>query len=190
MLNNKPDSIPWETLVDVRKGERMSDTILAVLSDAFKFSMKLSMDPLKFEQRAEFIERDAERARRLQLRRRVRQSFRALEKAEFIAEQDGTYRLTLKGWMRYAWNYSRTMKKLKKPRKTGKKMLIVVFDIPEALKRFRESLRRTLYNLGFSQLQKSVFVGYDARAFDFIARVLAQTELHDRVKLIVGERIL
>jgi CRISPR-associated endonuclease Cas2 len=48
--------------------------------------------------------------------------------------------------------------KISKPRKWDKKWRIVIFDIPEKKKVAREVLRDKLNQLGFFQLQKSVFV--------------------------------
>jgi CRISPR-associated endonuclease Cas2 len=48
--------------------------------------------------------------------------------------------------------------KIKKPRKWDKKWRIIVFDIPYKQKFKRESLRSKLKELGFYQLQKSVWL--------------------------------
>lgn len=45
-----------------------------------------------------------------------------------------------------------------KPRKWDKKWRIVIFDIPESDRVFRDILRKHLYTLEFKQLQQSVFV--------------------------------
>ena len=47
--------------------------------------------------------------------------------------------------------------KIKKPKKWDKQWRIVIFDIPEKFKRAREALRGKLKNIGFVELQKSVF---------------------------------
>ena len=47
--------------------------------------------------------------------------------------------------------------KIKKPKKWDKQWRIVIFDIPEKFKRAREALREKLKNIGFVELQKSVF---------------------------------
>ena len=47
---------------------------------------------------------------------------------------------------------------IKKPKIWDKKWRMVIFDIPENYKKAREAMRRHLKNLGFYQLQKSVFV--------------------------------
>ena len=48
--------------------------------------------------------------------------------------------------------------KIKKPAKWDGEWRIVIFDIPERLKKAREALRNKLTNLGFMKLQESVFV--------------------------------
>ena len=48
--------------------------------------------------------------------------------------------------------------KIKKPAKWDGEWRVVIFDIPERLKKAREALRNKLTNLGFMKLQESVFV--------------------------------
>ena len=48
--------------------------------------------------------------------------------------------------------------KFEKPKKWDKKWRIVIFDIPEKSKNFRNILREHLYDLDFLKLQHSVFV--------------------------------
>jgi DNA-binding transcriptional regulator PaaX len=47
---------------------------------------------------------------------------------------------------------------IKRPAKWDKKWRIVIFDIPETKKRTREAFKRRLLQLGFGQIQKSVYV--------------------------------
>ena len=48
--------------------------------------------------------------------------------------------------------------KFKKPKRWNKKWLLVIFDIPEKDRKFRDVLRRQLKSLEFKKLQNSVFV--------------------------------
>ncbi|MBI4691827.1 MAG: CRISPR-associated endonuclease Cas2 [Candidatus Terrybacteria bacterium] len=48
--------------------------------------------------------------------------------------------------------------KIKKPEKWDAKWRMVIFDIPEKKKKAREALRKKIKELGFKELQKSVFV--------------------------------
>ncbi|MBI2024400.1 CRISPR-associated endonuclease Cas2 [Candidatus Giovannonibacteria bacterium] len=47
---------------------------------------------------------------------------------------------------------------IKKPKKWDKKWRVVVFDIPEERRKIRNALRTRLKNLGFHEMQRSVFV--------------------------------
>lgn len=178
----------YEDELDIRKGERLTETLIEAFSGPAvgTFSMK----PFGVERYLASQTRRQAYAKKDRIRRKVRQCLLYLQKAEFITETNGEYRLTVKGWLKYLSTYSRAMKKIKKKSKESKQWLIVIFDIPEELRSFRDSLRRSLYALGFEQFQKSVFVTHDPGRFEIVSKILAQTELYDRVKLIVGERIL
>ncbi|MDP3956708.1 MAG: hypothetical protein Q8P97_01805 [bacterium] len=56
-----------------------------------------------------------------------------------------------------------------------KKSMIIAFDIPETHKKVRNWLRIELVNLGFSQLQKSVWFGASPLPQEFIERI---SDLH------------
>ena len=55
-----------------------------------------------------------------------------------------------------------------KPSHVKDHLKLVIFDIPENLKRHREWLRHTLINLGFAMLQKSVWIGEYKLPEDFV----------------------
>ena len=63
--------------------------------------------------------------------------------------------------------------KIKMPKKWDKKWRMVLFDVPHAYRKARDSLRLHLKQLGFYQLQKSVFVfPYECKdEIDFIVEV-------------------
>jgi len=79
--------------------------------------------------------------------------------------------------------------KIKKPKKWDKKYRVVIFDISQLKKFLREVFRGKLKELGFYQLQKSVWV----HAFDCEAEIELLKEffgLSEReLKLIVAEKI-
>ncbi len=128
-----------------------------------------------------------ERKKREQMR--VKRAFRNLVKADLVTVakgRNGFYQLTPKGWIKYATLYARQFKK--KEVKKGK-AFILVFDIPEMHRGFRDTLRNVLYSLGFAQLQRSVFITHDREAFQFASRVVANCELEDRVKFVVADKV-
>lgn len=67
--------------------------------------------------------------------------------------------------------------------------LVVAFDIPETEKTIRESIRRQLTSIGFSQWQKSVYVSPHDIADD-LAKLLKNNRLEDKVVPMLAKRIL
>ncbi|MEW6407415.1 MAG: CRISPR-associated endonuclease Cas2 [Patescibacteria group bacterium] len=94
-------------------------------------------------------------------RRRTKKTLWDLEKRKMIVRverKNGTFfKLTGKGKMRLSEIKIKELK-IKKLKKWNGWWWIVIFDIPENMKNIRERLRKILKDLGFYQLQKSVFV--------------------------------
>lgn len=67
------------------------------------------------------------------------------------------FRIAPKGKSR-ALQYKLDALVLPRPRRWDKKWRMVIFDIPESQKKIRDALRRKLKQVGFLELQKSVFV--------------------------------
>jgi CRISPR-associated endonuclease Cas2 len=65
------------------------------------------------------------------------------------------------------------LKLLKKNKRRDGKWLMVIFDVPEKMRVWRNSFREFLYSLGFKKLQKSVWISpYDVyKEIEEIARV-------------------
>jgi DNA-binding transcriptional regulator PaaX len=79
--------------------------------------------------------------------------------------------------------------KIKKPRKWDKKWRIVIFDISQLKKNYREAFRGKLKECGFYCLQKSVWVyPFECRAeIELLRDFFGLSE--DELRLIVAERI-
>ncbi len=75
-----------------------------------------------------------------------------------------------------------------RPRRWDKKWRLVIFDVPDKKKKAREALREKLKELGFHQLQKSVFVfPYPCdKEINFVVEVF---EVRPYVRLIEATRI-
>lgn len=72
---------------------------------------------------------------------------------------DGNIKIVLtKEGQKRALQFKFDEMEIKKPANWDKKWRIVIFDVPEKKKKIREALRRKLKDLGFQELQKSVFV--------------------------------
>lgn len=94
-------------------------------------------------------------------KRRLRQVVKRLfdkKLVEMVETKDGpVVRITQHG-MTKALKYKLEEMKLKKPKSWDKKWRVVIFDIPEGKRKLRDEFRKRLRQLGFFQLQKSVFV--------------------------------
>lgn len=76
----------------------------------------------------------------------------------------------------------------KKKRRWDKKWRIVIFDIKEKKKDFRDKLRNTLISIGFLKLQNSVWV-YPYDCEDFIKLLKVDFEIGKEVLYIVADEI-
>lgn len=93
---------------------------------------------------------------------------------DFREHKDGTAEIVLtKEGKKRALKYQIDEIKIKKPEKWDEKWRMVIFDIPEKRKKAREALRNKLNELGFKELQKSVFIiPYECEdEIDFIIEV-------------------
>ena len=164
----------------------------AELEPFFSMSSGAAMEIFGFNmpRKIKRMEREA-RAQARRERQRIAKAFHNLVQADCITAakgKNGKYALTPKGWLKYAMHYSEHVQK--KGASQGGKGFIIIFDIPEKQRHFRDTFRRVLYTLGFSQLQQSVFLTYDEKAFEFAARVIANCELEDCARLIFAEKIV
>lgn len=81
------------------------------------------------------------------------------QKLIHITKESGqtVVRITQRGRIR-ALRYKLDEMNIKKPNIWDKKWRVIIFDIPERYKPFRELFRKQLQKLGFYQLQRSVYV--------------------------------
>ncbi|MBI4114838.1 MAG: hypothetical protein HY445_03285 [Candidatus Niyogibacteria bacterium] len=78
---------------------------------------------------------------------------------------------------------------VEKPLQWDRKWRVVIFDIPERYRSARAALRRKLVELGFLQLQKSVFI-YPYPAEDEILFIANIFGVEEYVELLTVERML
>ena len=95
-------------------------------------------------------------------RRTLNEGINNLYKSKLVEtkdSRDGTLTLVLsKEGVRVALRYNIDNIAIKNPGHWDKKWRMVMFDVPERLKRVREALRMHFKNMGFYKFQKSVFV--------------------------------
>ncbi|HDZ85162.1 MAG TPA: CRISPR-associated endonuclease Cas2 [Candidatus Moranbacteria bacterium] len=90
---------------------------------------------------------------------RIIHDFKYERLVDYRESKDGTVKIVLteKGRNK-ALSFKIDEMKIKKPMRWDKKWRVVMFDIPEKRRRERDAIREKLKNLGFHELQKSVFV--------------------------------
>jgi len=109
--------------------------------------------------------------------RSLREAIRRLYQSKLIdykEKGDGVVALALsEGGEKRRLEYSLDDLEIKKPRKWDGSWRMVLFDIPEYKKRARDALAKKLKELGFYQLQKSVFIyPYECKnEIDFIVEI-------------------
>lgn len=121
--------------------------------------------------------------------RRIVHEFHRDRLVDFGEQKDGSIRIVLSELgVKRALQYDFEKMEIVRPAKWDKLWRLVIFDIPEKKKRAREALRRKLRELGFYQLQKSVFVfPYECRnEIDFITEFF---ELRQNVRLVTATHI-
>lgn len=152
-------AIYWYAWGRMKKGELIKKVALAagkgvaigtlVLFPPLSMPFKLIMDVIE-EMEGEKLKRE-----------RVRKVLYNLEKRKLISlkRTNGELLVTFnEEGKRLVLKYKLDGMVIKKPRRWDKKWRIVIFDIPEKKKVAREVLRNKLKQLGFYQLQRSVFV--------------------------------
>lgn len=92
----------------------------------------------------------------------LNRSIRSLHDSKLVStkdNRDGTLTLILsKEGQRLALSYDIENMGIKRPARWDGKWRVVMFDIPESLKKVRDALRMHLKNMEFYEFQKSVFV--------------------------------
>lgn len=125
-------------------------------------------------------------------RRSLKTAIRRLYQSKLISShenKDGTITLGLnEEGKKKVLRYNLDKLEIKKPQKWDNLWRIIIFDIPERLKTKRDALVWKLKHLGFSAIQKSVFIYPFAcqEEIDFLIEVF---ELRPYVRFIVAQEI-
>jgi DNA-binding transcriptional regulator PaaX len=124
-------------------------------------------------------------------RKRFSQVLKRLHKQKLVevVEVDGApvVRIT-QGGMIKALSFKLEKMEIKKPKRWDRKWRVVIFDIPEKKKFYRDIFRNHLKNLGFFRLQESVFV-YPYPCFDEIEFLRQIYRVGFGVTYILAEKI-
>ncbi len=151
-------------------------------------ALGLSPSPRQFFRTAKAIAHDWQVIKKDELNLAIRSLYksRLIEERE---EKDGKITLIIsEAGKKKALSYCLEEMVIKKPEKWDKKWRLVIFDIPEKKRKVRDALRTKLQELGFFELQKSVFVHpFDCKEeIDFIVEFF---ELRSFVRFAIVENI-
>jgi DNA-binding transcriptional regulator PaaX len=130
--------------------------------------------------------------RKVYAKKRITNTFKRLQKQGCIKIERRSrqiyIRLTEKGKKMAGWLQVDALK-IKRPKKWDKKWRIVIFDISQLKKIYREAFRGKLKELGFYPLQKSVWIfPFDCRDEVELLRDFFGLN-HDEMRLIVAQEI-
>ncbi len=76
---------------------------------------------------------------------------------------------------------------LKENKQKNYKTCVIIFDIPEKVKRMRELFRKCLYELGFKKIQKSVFLG-PQEALPYVKLITKSCGIQKHVIVLMGNK--
>lgn len=121
-------------------------------------ALALNHSPRRHFQIIKTIRKNWEWTDRHKLQRNIKNLYRS-RLVDVKDNPDGTTTIFLTELGKtHALTYQIDEMKIPPMKKWDKKWRIVMFDIPEKQKKARDALARTLKNIGFLQLQKSVFI--------------------------------
>jgi hypothetical protein len=121
-------------------------------------ALGLTPSPRQFFRIAKTIAKDWQRIKRDELYSAIR-SLYSNKLIEECYEKDGRMTLVIsEAGKKKALSYRIDEMIIKRPKIWDKKWRLVIFDIPEKRRKARDALRIKLKDLGFYELQKSVFV--------------------------------
>ncbi len=139
----------------IRPGPLQQKILLLLLGG---FALGLSYTPHRYFRVLTQIGKEWDKINRQSLQRAIRALYES-KLTGIEKKSDGTIQLILtEQGKKKALSYKLTEMRIVKPRYWDKKWRVVVFDIPENLRKARDVVRQYLKQFGFYQLQKSVFV--------------------------------
>lgn len=151
-------------------------------------ALGLSGSPKNYFKTLKIIKKDWQKINEEEVKKSIKNLYRN-KMIEFKENKDGTCTIVLseKGKDR-ALNYSFEEMFIQKPGMWDGKWRIILFDVPERLRKKRDAIRNKLKQLGFFEFQKSVFVyPYDCKdEIDFVIEFL---EMRPYVRCIVVESL-
>ncbi len=111
----------------------------------------------------------------------VRNQFNKLYKDGFIDKTNNNFIINKKGKKYLQKSGKMALRKFKPAENNGPKNLLLLYDIPEDMKKERDWFRRTLIEFGFVMVQRSVWVGPSPLPKEFL-NYIKSIGLRDTIK--------
>lgn len=155
--------------------EKMADLVTALTAQETDYGHSL-MKTLRMVDKLDRV-REKERIIRAE-RARLRTLISQLKKAKLVRESPAGWRVTRAGKEKIRQLTDRLMRKKSYAEEKTDALTIVMFDIPEKYKGYRDWIRHAIRGCGFDQLQKSVFAGNAQLPEEFIKDLDRLSLLH------------
>lgn len=133
-------------------------------------ALGLSGSPLRYKRTLKSLSKEWRDINRRNLYRAIARLYES-KLINYTENKNGTVSIVLNREGRHiALQYQPENISIPRPSRWDRKWRIVIFDVPESLKKLRDTLRRRLKQMGLIELQKSVFVHpYECRnEIDFV----------------------
>lgn len=169
----------------LRLGDNQKKILLLLLGGV---ALGLSGSPKRYFQILDAIKKDWKEIEKQSLRRAIKSLYQSkLIKEKQNSDGTTTIILTDQGKQK-ALTYDLDNMEIKKPQKWDKKWRVVLFDIPDRIKKIRDALRFHLKNLGFYEFQESVFV-HPYNCKDEVDYLIEFYDIRRFVRFIIAESI-
>lgn len=155
--------------------EKMADLVTALTAQETGYGHSL-MKTLRMVDKLDRA-REKERISRAE-RARLRTLISQLKKANLVRKSPAGWRVTRAGKEKMRQLTDRLMRKKSYAGEKSDALTIVMFDIPEKYKGYRDWIRAAIKGCGFDQLQKSVFSGNVKLPEEFIQDLDRLSLLH------------
>ena len=163
----------------IKNKESLHSIILGILYESKKIILSRSLNRYaNYEINELYKNQRKEKLKEIKNKQKISKAIYYLKKQNFIYIKNGQVNLSNKGLFKYLLHKSSKIK----TKKTTNKYLII-FDIPEDMKKIRENFRKILYNLGATKIQRSVFLLKDIKAYYFIKKTIKDIKMTDNIKI-------
>jgi CRISPR-associated endonuclease Cas2 len=114
-------------------------------------------------------------------RQKIQKTIYYLKKAKYLEiYKNKELKISNKGIIKVILSKSKKIKK----NKNQKYFYVVIFDIPENLRKVRDLFRDVLYNFGSDKLQKSVFMIESEDGYKLVKELIKASKISEYVKIL------